>query len=71
MRSVLPVGTEFWPVGGITPDSMGGWTKAGATGFGIGSQLYAPGTGAADVLERGLAFVAAWKVVAPTIAHCV
>ena len=71
MRSVLPVGTEFWPVGGITPDSMGGWTKAGATGFGIGSQLYAPGTGAADVLDRGLAFVAAWKVVAPTIAHCV
>jgi len=64
MRSVLPEGTDFWPVGGITPDSIGGWVKAGATGFGIGSQLYAPGTSAADVLERGLAFVAAWRVVA-------
>lgn len=61
MVSVLPTGTEFWPVGGITPESMGGWIKAGATGFGIGSQLYAPGTSAADVLARGRAFVAAWQ----------
>ncbi len=61
MRSVLPAGTEFWPVGGITPDSVGGWVQAGATGFGIGSQLYAPGTAAGDVLERGRAFVAAWQ----------
>ena len=64
MRSVLPEGTDFWPVGGITPDSIGGWVKAGATGFGIGSQLYAPGTSAAEVLERGRAFVTAWRVVA-------
>ncbi|NVO05570.1 MAG: 2-dehydro-3-deoxy-6-phosphogalactonate aldolase [Rhodoferax sp.] len=61
LRSVLPEGTEFWPVGGITPESMGGWVKAGATGFGIGSQLYAPGTSADQVLERGRAFVAAWR----------
>ena len=61
MKSVLPAGTEFWPVGGITPESMGGWVKAGATGFGIGSQLYAPGTSAAEVLARGCAFVAAWQ----------
>jgi 2-dehydro-3-deoxyphosphogalactonate aldolase len=64
MKSVLPAGTEFWPVGGITPDSMGGWVKAGATGFGIGSQLYAPGTSAAEVLGRGRAFVAAWRAAA-------
>ena len=68
MKSVLPVGTEFWPVGGITPESMGAWVKAGATGFGIGSQLYAPGTSAADVLERGRAFVKAWRDVAPAFA---
>ena len=69
MKSVLPTGTEFWPVGGITPESMGGWVKAGATGFGIGSQLYAPGTSAAEVLQRGHAFVAAWRVGAPAISH--
>ncbi len=61
LKSVLPAGTDFWPVGGITPDSMGAWIKAGATGFGIGSQLYAPGTSAAEVLERGRAYVAAWQ----------
>jgi 2-dehydro-3-deoxyphosphogalactonate aldolase len=69
MKSVLPSGTEFWPVGGITPESMGAWVKAGATGFGIGSQLYAPGTSAADVLERGRTFVKAWRDVAPAFAQ--
>lgn len=69
IKSVLPSGTAFWPVGGITPDSMAAWVKAGATGFGIGSQLYAPGTSTADVLERGRAFVAAWQVVAATRTH--
>jgi 2-dehydro-3-deoxyphosphogalactonate aldolase len=71
LKSVLPAGTDCWPVGGITPDSMGPWVKAGATGFGIGSQLYAPGTAAAEVLARGQAFVAAWQTVAPTFAHSV
>jgi len=64
MRSVLPEGTDFWPVGGITPDSIGGWAKAGATGFGIGSQLYAPGTSAAEVLVRARTYVAAWQAAA-------
>jgi len=64
MRSVLPEGTDFWPVGGITPDSIGGWVKAGATGFGIGSQLYAPGTSAAEVLVRARTYVAAWQAAA-------
>ena len=61
LRSVLPESTDFWPVGGITPDSMAGWVRAGATGFGIGSQLYAPGTPAAEVHERAKAFVSAWQ----------
>ena len=69
LRSVLPAGTDFWPVGGITPESMGAWVKAGATGFGIGGQLYAPGTSAEEVLQRGLAFVAAWQPGAATVAH--
>ena len=61
LKSVLPAGTELWPVGGITPESMSAWKKAGATGFGIGSQLFAPGTSAADVLVRGRAYVQAWQ----------
>jgi 2-dehydro-3-deoxyphosphogalactonate aldolase len=61
LKSVLPAGTDLWPVGGITPDSMAAWRKAGATGFGIGSQLFSPGTSAADVLLRGRAYVQAWQ----------
>ena len=61
LKSVLPTGTELWPVGGITPESMRPWKKAGATGFGIGSQLFAPGTSAADVLVRGRAYMQAWQ----------
>lgn len=61
LKSVLPAGTDLWPVGGITPESMGPWKKAGATGFGIGSQLFAPGISAADVLTRGRAYVQAWQ----------
>jgi 2-dehydro-3-deoxyphosphogalactonate aldolase len=61
LKSVLPAGTDMWPVGGVTLQSMGPWHKAGATGFGIGSQLFAPGTSAADVLVRGRAYVQAWQ----------
>ena len=65
LKSVLPAGTDFWPVGGITPESMAAWVAAGATGFGIGSQLYAPGTAAEVVEQRARAYVAAWLDAAP------
>lgn len=61
MNAVIPAGTPWWPVGGITPESLAGWCKAGATGFGIGSQLYAPGQAAAEVAARARVFVAAWR----------
>lgn len=61
LKSVLPAGTDLWPVGGVTPQSMAPWMAAGATGFGIGSQLYAPGTPASSVLERGRLYVQAWQ----------
>jgi 2-dehydro-3-deoxyphosphogalactonate aldolase len=60
LKSVLPAPTDVWPVGGITPDNIGPWVKAGATGFGIGSQLYAPGSSAGEVSARAQAYMAAW-----------
>ncbi|APW44298.1 2-dehydro-3-deoxy-6-phosphogalactonate aldolase [Rhodoferax saidenbachensis] len=60
-KSVLPTGIDLWPVGGITPESMAAWVTAGATGFGIGSQLYAPGKSAADVLVKARQYVQAWQ----------
>jgi 2-dehydro-3-deoxyphosphogalactonate aldolase len=61
LKSVVPAGIDLWPVGGITPESIGPWVKAGATGFGIGSQLFAPGVTAAQVHARASAYVQAWQ----------
>jgi len=59
LRSVLSEKTHLWPVGGITPANMGAFVDAGATGFGIGGQLYRPGTDAAAVKRSAEAFMQA------------
>jgi 2-dehydro-3-deoxyphosphogalactonate aldolase len=61
LKSVLPPDTEVWPVGGITPDNMAGWMHAGATGFGIGSQLYAPGSSINELRAKATQYIAAWQ----------
>jgi 2-dehydro-3-deoxyphosphogalactonate aldolase len=61
LKSVLPAGTDLWPVGGITPESMAPWVAAGATGFGIGSQLYTPGRSAVQVAEMAAKYLHAWR----------
>jgi 2-dehydro-3-deoxyphosphogalactonate aldolase len=61
LRSVFPTGTLFLPVGGITPEGMGAFLKAGAAGFGLGSALYRPGDSAAAVAAKAAAFTAAWR----------
>lgn len=63
LKSVLPSGTACWPVGGISPESMAPWVAAGASGFGIGSQLYSPGKAASAVATTAAAFVAAWRKI--------
>lgn len=59
MRAVLPAGLRVFPVGGITPDNLSGWLKAGAVGFGLGSALYTPGATPEQVSIRARKFVAA------------
>ncbi|HEY1128565.1 MAG TPA: 2-dehydro-3-deoxy-6-phosphogalactonate aldolase [Roseateles sp.] len=61
VRAVLPRELRLLPVGGITPDTMAPYRKAGAAGFGLGSALYAPGMSAGDVSARARAFVQAWR----------
>jgi 2-dehydro-3-deoxyphosphogalactonate aldolase len=63
LRAVLPKATALMPVGGITPDNMTVYRAAGATGFGLGSALYAPGRSVDQVRERALAFVRAWQLL--------
>jgi len=61
--AVLPKGTPILPVGGITPDNMGPYIRAGAAGFGLGSALYKPGDTAEAVRVKAAAFRAAWRAL--------
>ena len=57
--AVLPPGTALLPVGGMTPDNMVPYLRAGAAGFGLGSALYSPGLPADEVGRRAQAFIQA------------
>lgn len=59
MRAVLPADTPLFPVGGIHPHNMAEYLAAGATGFGIGSQLYKPGIDGSALKRAAEAFMAA------------
>ena len=61
LRAVLPLDTALLPVGGITPDNMGAYRAAGASGFGLGSALYTPGRSAKEVHAQASAFVQTWR----------
>lgn len=60
LRAVLPAPTLLLPVGGITTHNMAAYRVAGASGFGIGSALYAPGMEAVTVAENAIEFIAAY-----------
>ena len=60
-RSVLPKETQLYPVGGITPERIGPYRRAGANGFGVGSALYKPGASVDDVARAAQAFVKSWN----------
>ncbi|RST31638.1 2-dehydro-3-deoxy-6-phosphogalactonate aldolase [Sphingomonas ginkgonis] len=56
-RAVLPKDLRLLVVGGVKPDGMRPWLDAGATGFGLGSGVYAPGRTAADAGAAARAYV--------------
>lgn len=60
--AVLPKSVKIYAVGGVTPDNMGDWLTAGASGFGIGSSLYKPGMAVESVKEAAGKLVSAWMV---------
>jgi 2-dehydro-3-deoxyphosphogalactonate aldolase len=59
MRAVLPKDIPLLVVGGVTPDSVGGWLDSGADGFGLGGGLYKPGQSAEHTLAKAQAYVEA------------
>lgn len=60
MRAVLPPECPVYAVGGVGPADFAAWLAAGATGFGLGTALYAPGMTVAEVATRARAAVTAW-----------
>ena len=63
MRAVLPGHVRLIPVGGIGAHNMADYRQCGASGFGIGSALYAPGKTVQAIGESAAAFVRAWHAV--------
>ena len=61
LRAVLPREVKLLPVGGITPRNLNDYVAAGASGFGLGSALYRPGSTPAEVAASAAAFAQAWR----------
>lgn len=61
MRAVLPKETVVAAVGGITPDTMGAYHRAGSNSFGLGSGLFKPSYGLEELAQRARAFVEAYS----------
>jgi 2-dehydro-3-deoxyphosphogalactonate aldolase len=61
LRAVLDPATRVLPVGGISLANMTAYRDAGASGFGIGSSLYKPGTPAEAVGESARRWAEAWR----------
>ena len=59
IRAVLPSATAVIPVGGMGAATLAPWRRAGAAGFGVGSSIYKPGDGAAQVREKARVLLAA------------
>lgn len=63
-RAVLPKAVRMLAVGGVVPENMAAWRAAGADGFGLGSNLYRPGTSADAVAAEARRYISALKDLA-------
>lgn len=61
MLAVLPKGQPVYAVGGVGAGNMQEWRRAGAAGFGLGSDLFKPDFSDEDIAARARACVAAFK----------
>ncbi|MCG8504618.1 MAG: 2-dehydro-3-deoxy-6-phosphogalactonate aldolase [Sphingomonadales bacterium] len=59
LMAVLPADTPVFAVGGVGPENMRAFAAAGASGFGLGTSLYRPGSSAGDVAKNAASTVAA------------
>jgi 2-dehydro-3-deoxyphosphogalactonate aldolase len=62
MRAVLPSDAVVLPVGGISPDNMSLYYRAGANGFGLGSGLCKSGKTVEALNVDAQKYVATWRL---------
>lgn len=61
LKAVLPADIPVFAVGGVTPENLALWLKAGCVGAGLGSDLYRAGQPVARTIEKAKAFVKAYQ----------
>jgi 2-dehydro-3-deoxyphosphogalactonate aldolase len=61
MLAVLPKSVPVYAVGGVGAGNMSEWRKAGAAGFGLGSELFKPDFTDEEIAARAHRCVAAFK----------
>ena len=61
MRAVLPRDAIIAAVGGITPETMAAYYKAGSDSFGLGSALYKPDYSVEEIARRAKTFVETFR----------
>jgi 2-dehydro-3-deoxyphosphogalactonate aldolase len=61
MLAVLPKTVPVYAVGGVGAGNMSEWRKAGAAGFGLGSELFKPDFSDEEIAARARKCVAAFK----------
>lgn len=60
-RAVLPKDLPIYAVGGVTIDNARAWVEAGASGYGLGTNVYQPGMSIAEIKQLASAFTALWS----------
>ena len=61
LRSVLPLQVPLLAVGGVGPETLGAFLRAGCHGAGLGGELYRAGQAPQLTALRAQAFLAAWR----------
>ncbi|WP_024556816.1 2-dehydro-3-deoxy-6-phosphogalactonate aldolase [Franconibacter pulveris] len=61
LKAVLPPDIPVFAVGGVTPENLAVWLKAGCVGAGLGSDLYRAGQSVERTAEQAKAFVKAYR----------
>lgn len=61
LKAVLPPEVPVFAVGGVTPENLAMWLKAGCAGAGLGSDLYRAGQAVDVTAAKAKAFVKAYQ----------